>query len=461
MVESKARETEGREGWDWIKHSLKPEESGFYGDFGRYVMEADIHHFSSRTLKQRTQADRGRARVFSGIVARRYILQRIREFGWTPERFGDYEKGLSHGRMRVDDENNKVERISKKYQWIALHELLGYLSDHYRMSRDWSDNEPLFKGAWQTYPRDFDPTQPLLDPQEQFDLTTNKDIPPEEDIRWWIAYPDPFADLKLRFDRERWVLAAPSGFESLIELPDVPDQHGEWLTLSCHYSWNETLTMTQDEKKEGQLKMWTDLRCWLIRKEDKERFLRMVERHRFWGHGVMYPEFHGLWLGEYPWAPSMKGIVEASRSKDHWIENAMVDVNMNQTVCGYSNERSDISARLPGPIICELLNLRWTGKNFEYVNPAGELLAFCHGDKDGKPNFRSPLLVKREPFLAAIDQAGLTAVWAVLSERSCYSYKKQESIVKRWEITQRLYGFEKGHLHCHSDRQYEIPHMGK
>jgi hypothetical protein len=157
----------------------------------------------------------------------------------------------------------------------------------------------------------------------------------------------------------------------------------------------------------------------------------------------------------------MKEIVEASCFKDDWIRNAKGDMNMTQTVCGYSNERSDISARLPGPIICELLNLRWTGKNFEYINPAGELLAFCHGGKDGKPSFNSPLLVKKEAFLGAIDKAGLTAVWAVLSERSCYSYKKQESIVKRWEITQRLYGFEKGHLCCHSDRQYDIPHARK
>lgn len=460
MAETKAKETEGQEGWGWIKHSLQPEESGFYGDFGRYVMDAEVHHFSRRTLKQHPQAGKGRA-TFSGIVARRYILQRIRQFGWTPERFGDYEKSLSHGRMRVDEESNKVERISKKYQWIALHELLGYLSDHYHMSRDWSDNEPVFRGAWQTYARDFDPTQPLLDPQEQFDLTTEKDLPPEEDIMWWITYPDPFADLELRFDRERWVMAAPPGFESLIEQPNVPDQRGEWLTLSCHYSWTETLTMTQDEKKEGQLKMWTDLRCWLVSKRDRKCLLEMLKDHQFWGNGVDYPEFHGLWLGEYPWAPSMKEIVETTRSKDRWIDSLNLNVNMYQTVCGYSNERSNISARLPGPVICQLLNLRWTGNNFEYVNPAGELLAFCHGGRTGKPGFGSPLLVKKEPFLAAIDQAGLVAVWAVLSERSCYSYKKQDSIVKRWQITQRLYGFEKGRMECHSDKRYEIPHIQK
>ena len=252
-------------------------------------------------------------------------------------------------------------------------------------------------------------------------------------------------------------MAVPLGFESLIEQPNVPDRLGEWLTLSCHNSWTETLTMTQDETKEGKLKMWADLRCWLIRKEDKKRFFQMIEKHQFWGNGVDYPEFDEQWLGEYPWASSMKEIIESSCFTDRWLDGLNLNMNIFQTVCGYRNERSNISARLPGPIICRLLNLRWTGEGFEYINPAGELMAFCHGSKEGKPGFSSPLLVKKEPFLAVIDQAGLIAVWAVLSERSCYSYKKQDAIVKRWQITQRLYEFEKGRLRCHSDWAYEIP----
>lgn len=456
IAESKAKEIEEQEGWSWIKHSLQPEESGYYGDFGRYVMGSEVHRFSRRTLKQRPQADTDYAR-FSGVIARRYILQRIKQLGWTSKRFGDYEKNLSRSDMRVDKERNKVERISKKYQWVALHELLGYLSDHYRMSRNWADTAPVFQGAWQTYARDFDPTQPLLDPQEQFDLATEKDLLPEEDMQWWTTYPDPFADLELRLDRERWVMATPPGFESLIEQPNVPGQNGEWLTLSCHYSWAETLTMTQEEKKDGQLKMWADLRCWLVLKKDRKRLLEMVKDYRFWGNGVDYPEIYGLWLGEFPWAPSMKKIVDTSRSKDRWIERLNFNANMYQTVCGYSNERSNISARLPGPVICQLLNLRWTGCNFEYVNPEGELLASCHGGRTGKPGFGSPLLVKKEPFLAAIDQAGLVAIWAVLSERRCYSSKMQKSIVQRLAITQRLYGFENGRAECLHDKEYEIP----
>ena len=87
------------------------------------------------------------------------------------DRFGEHEKDLSQGRMRPDEEANKIERISKKHQWIALHELLGYLSDRYRMARGyWSKGERLYKGAWQIWVRDFDPTQPLVNPQKKIYL---------------------------------------------------------------------------------------------------------------------------------------------------------------------------------------------------------------------------------------------------------------------------------------------------
>lgn len=454
ISEKKAQEIEKQDGWFAIKYSIQPEESGMYGDFGRYVMDTKIRHFSPQTFKQPPKAEATGSNVFSGMVARRYILQRIKQLGWTMDRFGEHEKDLSRGRMRADEEANKIERISKKYQWIALHELLGYLSDLYRMARGyWSKGEPLYKGAWQIRARDFDPTQPLVDPQKKIDLITDEEdlIVEMDDPQWWLNYPDPHADEELRFDRERWVMTTPHDFGTLIEPNRSSINQGEWLTLSCHYSWNEILTIAQDEKKEGQLKMWADLRCWLIRKEDTEAFLKQIEDVKFYGQGCDYVEFYEQWLGEYPWAPSLKEISEYCRSTDDWLRETKV--SMFQTVCGYNDERSGSSARLPSPIVCELLGLKWTGGNYDYVDSSGNILAFCPIKSTQSP----PLLVKRDPFLETVDRAGLTPIWAVLSERSCYSYKKHESIVKKWAITQRVYTFKNGKLFCCNDKQYEIP----
>lgn len=126
---------------------------------------------------------------------------------------------------------------------------------------------------------------------------------------------------------------------------------------------------------------------------------------------------------------------------------------MFHTVCGYNNERSGNSARLPSPIVCELLGLKWNGVNFDYIDSSGNLLAFCPKETTQS----TPLLVKRDIFLKTIEQAEFIPIWAILSERSCYSYKKHESIVKKWCITQRVYTVKNGKIVCCIDKEYEIP----
>lgn len=449
ITEKRAQEMERIDGWSAITDSIQPEETGMYGDFGRYVMDASIHNFSSQTFKQRLRAEGTGSNVFSGMVARRYILQRIKQLGWTAERFSEYERGLIQGRMRPGEEVTKTERISKKYQWIALHEFLGYLSDRNRMSSVyWSERVPSYQGAWMIGARDFDPTQPLVDPRRVSDLRSEEELVVDMDGPEWTGdYPDPYAE-GLRFDRESWVAAEPHDFGPLVE-PNLPSVYqGDWLTLSCHYSWNEILSIAQDEKKEGQLRMWADLRCWLIRKEDEKAFFRQIEDIEFYGQGCGYVEFHEQWLGEYPWAPSLKETSEYCLLADDWLSGAKVQ--MIQSVCGYSNEGS---ARLPSPIVCQLLGLRWVGEGYDYIDSSGEALAFCPMGSVHSP----PLLVKRDPFLESVDRAGLVPIWAVLSERSCYSSKKRASIVKKWAITQRVYAFRYGELVCCNDKQYDIP----
>ena len=45
----------------------------------------------------------------------------------------------------MTDDEHKVERIGKKYQWIALVRLLGYVSDHYHMRPDWGGEPQTYQ----------------------------------------------------------------------------------------------------------------------------------------------------------------------------------------------------------------------------------------------------------------------------------------------------------------------------
>ena len=74
------------------------------------------------------------------------MMQRIINLGWTLERFGKFDRYVTRS-GRGGREANKAERIGKKYQWIAFHELLARLSDNFRPGKDeWPMHSGQFRG---------------------------------------------------------------------------------------------------------------------------------------------------------------------------------------------------------------------------------------------------------------------------------------------------------------------------
>jgi hypothetical protein len=84
-----------------------------------------------------------------------WVAKRAYEYGWTRKRFEhDHDQMGCHHRDRPS-----VERIGKKYQWLALDELLSRLADNYWLAGEYgslqkSYGNPLDLGFW----RDIDPT---------------------------------------------------------------------------------------------------------------------------------------------------------------------------------------------------------------------------------------------------------------------------------------------------------------
>ena len=112
-------------------------------------------------LEAKSEDGGRRAPCFDLSLIQRYVLWRVFDLGWTTKRFSEFDQSVA-GRW-YGREASKPERIGKKYQWIAYHEILAYIADHYqyRESSD-EDGSNLYKGPWQEYLRDIDPSCPLL-----------------------------------------------------------------------------------------------------------------------------------------------------------------------------------------------------------------------------------------------------------------------------------------------------------
>src|SRR5208282_1128324 len=98
--------------------------------------------------------------------ARRWVCKRAHVLGWTAERFNKFENTL-HSRDRY---NHEVERIGKKYQWIALRELIARMADNLAFFGNCWERQggpPLYQGARQIHLRDIDPS--LLSTETHYD----------------------------------------------------------------------------------------------------------------------------------------------------------------------------------------------------------------------------------------------------------------------------------------------------
>lgn len=131
---------------DYRYSSIWTSLTGMLGDFGSYVLKPAIEQFAV--------ADHKALRAEGA----RFIFSRAVEFGWTPERFGDLEQGrrFPRGSGGVDH----VERYGKKYQWIALHELLARLTDSFQLTERWHSAKAPFDYSHleELLYRDIDPT---------------------------------------------------------------------------------------------------------------------------------------------------------------------------------------------------------------------------------------------------------------------------------------------------------------
>ena len=88
-------------------------------------------------------------------AAKRWIAKRSYDYGWTQERFGNDRRQMGlYTRSRP-----KIERIGKKYQWLALSELLSKIADNYWMEGECGKLPKCYANPLDIgFVRDIDPT---------------------------------------------------------------------------------------------------------------------------------------------------------------------------------------------------------------------------------------------------------------------------------------------------------------
>lgn len=414
------------------------------GDFDRYVIERAVRQFTgyrlSETIPRRVRAtnvvepaliqislrqlagesltDEEEARRrwvraatpqprrdpkerFDVDVARRWIFARVLSLGWTPDRFYEFDHTVDYRNMR---EARKPERIGKKYQWIALHELLGLLADNYRWHADHDyESSSECPGGWAMGVRDIDPShlpwsRPRFGPRpwwQPLGYALNRRDPAR--FPGWITsryWPDP----------RRLIVSR--------------DSDGiEWLVTEGHYEWRE-LDPGQPGLDQPYRHVWYQLRCCLVRNAHMQTLRNWLSRQDL---GRWMPEsvsHHGEFVGEYPWHPSARSARQ--RWTRGWRGNQGPPVSVLIPAANLSWDDSfdasteeSYSAIVPATWLVPAVRASWRPP-FDYVAQSGRLVGL-------DPSWLLPGphvgLFRRHDFERVCRELDVAPFWSLLGEK--------------------------------------------
>ena len=287
-----------------IKSSMSFEGHGMYGDFGRYVFQSALKYFDVDEDEMYKQA-------MSFI---------INDLGYTNE----LDKGNNHwGYDR--SETKKVERIGKKYQWIAMHNILARVSDQCDIDTDYSET-PKFEGPWEPFVRDFDPTL-------NFKLTKSDEIPIFDEI----------SELK-KATRDEHLKVDVSNIDSVSEWLDsdgiffaempkaliLSDSNGtQWIRLSNY------ICSGREQLKAERLLTWSWLYAYFVTEEQFEQFqVAATDRVDFSSSkGIgLDPQSYSVFNREYPWSPSCDLLNKSSSVESGAVLNMPEEKEVEQEV---------------------------------------------------------------------------------------------------------------------------------
>jgi hypothetical protein len=348
--------------------------------------------------------------------AQRWIFQKVLELGWTGVRFAEFDNSVPE-RGRTP---HKPERIGKKYQWIALHELLARLSDNFRFAGDpHCDKVEDYQGPWQIWRRDIDPTSILK--------TTGKTDYQRGGSCWWspIAY-------------KSWMLDKPSKawLSGKSDLPDPltfieikqNDTGKIWYILDTYLDWEEPTLKGEGRWDKKRRSIRYHVRSYLAKRGNAKKLISWLAQNEYLRKRSSdvpdWHDSHGLLLGEFYDHPAYHYFNTPYYEQNGWTKGTgnPLPVAVYLTAQSYFKESSNydcsvdgsIRIFLPARLIAEGLSFEWHAGEGKLFDSRGRLVAFDPSVSEEGPG---ALLMEKESLLEFLRDKQYEIVWLVTGEK--------------------------------------------
>lgn len=352
-------------------------------------------------------------------LVQRYIVRRVFELGWTTERFGYFDR-VSVGTH--DREASKAERMGKKYQWIAYHEILAYISDRFQHHEEFRESAggQAYDGPWQDQLRDIDPSCTLRSTAGGTSLDGHAPS-------WWG--PVRYEEWENPEKATEWVNRS----DDIPKIRDLvfaknPVDGSRWLNPEGCFVWRQKSPADKDRNDVERRELWLLFNGYLIREGDAAAFLKWAEGVDFWGRWMPKPpEVSGMFLGEHGWAPASRYFQNEYFGASEWTqprENCPVKVQSVAFDYRRGGRGFDCAIdegytlSLPSLELLRGMELRWSGRDAEFRTRSGALAAF---DPTARGEGPAALLLNEQIVREYLQKEKLTMAWAVLGEKRVLS----------------------------------------
>jgi hypothetical protein len=382
--------------------------TGGYGDFGRYTFESALRSWD-------VNADQ------LSNLAVEWIFEK---YGYDVEKHGVYDSQTgAYGRSAPT-----IERIGKKYQWIALYEMVARVSDNFKKYDTWSfkkEKEKPFEGPWDPYVRDIDPTMLIKN-------TGGSDEESQENF-WWVN------NMIFNWDcsNKTWVSDA-ANLPNMTDIIEVVDDNGEdWFVLEGYPSWSEPKRIGEEEWDLPQKQLWCQIRSYLVKDDELDSFKSWALEQNYMGRWM--PESgdkYEMFSREYYWSPAQNYFLKEYYEGTEWIKvydnkSDKYIAEVCVTAQGFlweeefdKSKNRAIGFLKPSAVIYKGMDLKYSQREGEFIDDSELVQCFAPNVYNDSKSY---LLVRKGPFLKFLNDNKLKIVWTILGEKQITGVRSLET----------------------------------
>lgn len=389
-----------------------------YGDFGRYTFQSRLSDWAYK---------------FDPNDLSNYACKLIFDkYGYDIKKHGEFDNYASNG----DRHTNKKERIGKKYQWLALYEVLARLSDNFKMqdrSIGWGKDQTYvwYQGTWEPFVRNIDPTFVYHPDKTSLQNTNQSWLNKVEYADWHGSHQDWLVNLK----------SLPKAHDIIA----LKDTHGnEWLILDTNLSWNEPVPVGYEEYEYPHKHLRYEIQSYFVSVEQADE---VIEWTRSQGVGQWLPnnsDQYQVFSREYYWSPAYAFFDNPYYGRSLWDE-VYNEKNKKETIVGKvmitseshrwesGTGKDQPSYLAPREYMFKKMGLEYSNVIGRWLNSKGELVCF---DPSINSSGNASLLIRKDALLQFLDDNKLKIFWTIQGDKSIHGTMFERTEVKKWlELT--------------------------